>query len=82
VAEPTEGDGQRSGSRGSMERPKIHARISAIVIAIGVVLMIAKIYTDSEPGGIPILLVLLGLGWYFVARLRIRSHHKNPHDAA
>jgi len=65
-----------------MEKLKIHSLISAIVIAIGIVLMIGKIYADSEPGGIPILLVLLGLGWSFITRLRIRSQNKNSHDAA
>ena len=76
MAERAEYNGQLSGSRGSIEKLKIHTLISAIVIAIGVVLMIGKIYADSEPGGIPILLVLLGLGWHFITRLRIRSHYR------
>jgi hypothetical protein len=50
--------------------------LSVVTIAIGFVLMMAKIYADSEPGAIPILLVVLGMGWYFITRVRTQSHHK------
>ena len=59
-----------------MEKLKVQTRLSVLTIAIGLVLMIYKIYADSEPGLIPILLVVLGSGWYFITRARIRSHHK------
>ena len=44
---------------------------AAITIA-GLVLMAIKIRADSEPGGIPILLVLLGGGWLLATRMRSR----------
>ena len=47
---------------------------AAITIAIGAVLMAGKIYADSEPGLIPLVLVACGIGWLIVARVRVRSH--------
>jgi hypothetical protein len=54
----------------------MQSRISIIIIAIGLALMVMKIYADSEPGAIPLLLVVLGVGWYVITRFRTRSHHK------
>ncbi len=50
--------------------------LSALTVVIGLVLMSGKVYADSEPGAIPILLVVLGTGWYFLARARTRSHRR------
>ena len=36
--------------------------LSALTVGIGLVLMSGKIYADSEPGAIPLLLVMLGVG--------------------
>ncbi len=58
------------------EKLKVHRMLSIMIIAIGLVPMIGKIYADSEPGAIPLLLVVLGTGWYFVTRARTRSHHE------
>jgi hypothetical protein len=55
---------------------KVHTLLSVLTIVTGVVLMIFKIYADSEPGAIPLLLIVLGIGWYLVTRARIRSHHR------
>jgi len=52
---------------------KLHTLLSILTIAIGAVVMAAKMYADSEPGAIPILLVILGIGWYFITRARIRT---------
>lgn len=54
----------------------VQKRLAALTIAIGLVLMAYMIYAESEPGLIPLLLVVLGAGWYAVTRTRIRSHHK------
>ncbi|HEU4852076.1 MAG TPA: hypothetical protein VFT37_07975 [Telluria sp.] len=50
--------------------------MSLIAIVIGFALMAFKIYADSEPGAIPLALIVLGLGSYFFARSRIRSSKK------
>jgi len=45
---------------------------SAIVMASGLALMAFKIRADSEPGAIPLALVLLGAGWHVLAWMRGR----------
>lgn len=55
---------------------QVHKILSILTIAIGLVLMLVKIYADSEPGAIPLLLVILGIGWYFITQVRSRSQHK------
>lgn len=52
---------------------RMHATLSLVVLAIGLALMAFKIYADSEPGAIPLALVLLSTGWYFVTRRRMRA---------
>jgi hypothetical protein len=37
---------------------------------IGVLLMIFKIAVDSEPGAIPLLLIVVGVGWYTLKLFR------------
>lgn len=55
---------------------KLHTRLSVVAIVIGVVLMIFMISTESEPGALPLLLILGGTGWYLLMRGRTRSHHR------
>ena len=57
-----------------MKKPTVQTLLSAPTIAIGVVLMAYMIAVESEPGALPLLLVVLGLGWYVIARVRPRSH--------
>ena len=54
----------------------VHAGISIIVTVVGLALMIFKIYEDSEPGLIPLLLVLGGVAWYLITRLRNPAQQK------
>ena len=65
-----------SAIQNTSEKLKRHTPISVITIAIGVVLMIYMIFVEDEPGGIPLLLIVFGIGGYFVMRVRIRSHQK------
>ena len=55
---------------------KVHALLSRGTLVIGLVLMIFMMYTESEPGALPLLLIVLGTGWYLVTRARIRSRHE------
>jgi hypothetical protein len=71
-----ESGGQHGSTRS--EKLKAQAILSALTFALGLALMIYKIYADSEPGLIPLLLVVLGIGWYTVARIRMRSHYEQP----
>ena len=60
----------------TLEKLKVQKILSALTVAIGLALMSGKIYADSEPGAIPLLLVVLGTGWYLVARVRTRSRRR------
>jgi c-di-AMP phosphodiesterase-like protein len=55
---------------------KMHKIISLIIIVIGILLMMMKIFEDSEPGAIPLMLIIVGTGWYLKTRARIRSQQK------
>ncbi|MDP3446292.1 MAG: hypothetical protein Q8T08_25825 [Ignavibacteria bacterium] len=57
---------------------KMHRIISLIIIVIGILLMMMKIFEDSEPGAIPLLLIIVGAGWYLKTRARIRSQQIKP----
>jgi hypothetical protein len=60
----------------TLEKPKVQRILPALPVAVGFVLMAGKIYADSEPGAIPMLLVVLGTGWYLVARVWTRSRRR------
>ena len=49
-----------------MQKLKVHSILSVVTVVIGVVLMLYMITVEGEPGGIPILLVVFGMGWYFI----------------
>ena len=55
---------------------RLHTRLSVLTIVIGVALMIMMIVVEDEPGAIPLLLIVLGTGWFFVTRFLVRSRHK------
>jgi len=44
-----------------------------VLLVVGLLLLIFKIYFDSEPGALPLLLILLALVWYFFVRMRFRT---------
>ena len=53
-----------NGVKDAGKQPTVNTRLSVLITLIGFALMAGKIYADGEPGGIPILLVVLGIGWY------------------
>ena len=44
--------------------------IPLLIVAVGAAQMAFKIVEDSEPGAIPLLLVLIGGAWYLIGRRR------------
>lgn len=62
--------------RGTGGKLRMQARLSALTIAVGVALMIFMIATESEPGALPLLLIVVGTGWRLVTRARIRSRRR------
>ena len=58
----------------AQERPPRdpHATLSALLLAVGLLLMAFMIVTEDEPGALPLGLVLIGAVWHVVARRRRR----------
>ncbi|MEQ9263867.1 MAG: hypothetical protein RLN81_01500 [Balneolaceae bacterium] len=54
-------------------KPGVNRKLPLIIIAVGVVLMILMIIFEDEPGGIPVLLIVFGIGWHVTTWLRSKS---------
>ncbi|MBT3254656.1 MAG: hypothetical protein HN995_12130 [Candidatus Marinimicrobia bacterium] len=54
----------------------LHKLVPGIFVVLGISLMIYMIIFEDEPGGIPILMILFGAGWYLVSRIRSKSNNK------
>jgi hypothetical protein len=57
----------------SGKKLNVQLLLSVLIIVAGAVLMTIKIVADSEPGLIPLVLVVGGIAWFFVARTRTRA---------
>jgi hypothetical protein len=58
----------------SLRKLAMHQRLSLLTLAIGFSLLAYMITVEDEPGAIPLALIVLGSGWYYVARRRgVRS---------
>lgn len=53
-------------------RLKVHRLASATVLAIGLALMTMMILVESEPGLLPLLMVVGGGAWLLATQLRMR----------
>lgn len=56
-----------------LKKLKIHVLLSGLITVVGIVLLVFMVTVESEPGAIPLLLIVIGIGWYFVARYKMRS---------
>ncbi len=54
----------------------VETLISSLILVIGIVLLIYMISVESEPGALPLLLVVVGLGWLVATRIRARARHR------
>ncbi|MFP8488841.1 hypothetical protein ACKGJO_07040 [Gracilimonas sp. Q87] len=52
---------------------KMHTLLSLLTIFIGIALLTFMVIVENEPGAIPLALILVGTGWYFFTRSKIRS---------
>lgn len=52
---------------------KIQFILSSIVIAVGILLLIFMVTVESEPGAIPLALIVTGVSWNFVIRRKSKS---------
>jgi hypothetical protein len=55
---------------------KVHALMSVLTVLLGVALLIYMVTVEDEPGAIPLLLIVVGSGWYLITRERFRSREK------
>jgi hypothetical protein len=60
----------------TMKKLKRHSILSAIIVAIGIVVMVVVGYTLDEPNLISPVLIVFGTGWFIITRVRIRSLRK------
>jgi zinc transporter ZupT len=57
-------------------RAKVHTALATVTIVLGAILLAYMVTVESEPGALPLLLLVVGGVWLFVTRARIRSQHK------
>jgi fatty acid desaturase len=53
-----------------MKRASGHTLMSIVIMIIGFALMVYMIVVESEPGALPLLLVLIGMSWFFITLYR------------
>ncbi|MEM1096723.1 MAG: hypothetical protein AAGJ10_19155 [Bacteroidota bacterium] len=56
-----------------MRKLRIHRVIATVVLVLGLGMMVGMIVFEDEPGGIPVLLVLIGAAWLFRTQRRLRQ---------
>jgi hypothetical protein len=66
------GGGDPRGGRDTMNRLEMHKLNSAVFIVVAVMLQVSVIIMEDEPTALAPLLVLLGVAWHVVTRIRIR----------
>ncbi len=52
---------------------RIHFILSSLLIVIGAILLAFMVTVESEPGAIPLLILLIGIGWSLITNFRMRS---------
>ena len=57
------------------KKSKLHSLLSVLTIVLGIALLVFMIIVENEPGAIPLLLIVIGTGWHFLTRYRLRSNH-------
>jgi cytochrome c-type biogenesis protein CcmH/NrfF len=55
------------------QQATLHTVFPIILLVIGLFLVMFKIYADSEPGALPLFLLLVGTVWLIVTRAK-RKH--------
>ena len=62
--------------QGTNKMPTLHILMPILLAVTGFALVAYMIPVEGELGGIPILLILAGVGWYLIARARVQSNRK------
>jgi hypothetical protein len=59
-----------------MRGSRIHFVLSILLFAIGGVLLSYMIAVEDEPGAVPLIMVLLGMGWFFITLFRSKASYQ------
>lgn len=57
----------------NIKKLTVQKMLSVLLLGVGVILLINMITTEDEPGALPLLLIIIGAGWYFITRTKLRS---------
>lgn len=52
---------------------RVHSVLSTVTIVLGLVLLVYMVTVEDEPGALPLLLIVVGIGWKLVMRYRVRA---------
>lgn len=50
--------------------PRVHSILAALSMAVGVLILLVTVPTEAEPTAVPLVLIVLGIVWYFATRRR------------
>lgn len=56
-----------------LKKLKLHIILPVLITVIGIALMVFMITVEGEPGAIPLMLIAIGIGWYFITKFRMRK---------
>jgi membrane-bound ClpP family serine protease len=57
----------------------VQKMLASILLVLAILLLAFTIYTESEPGALPLLLLLIGSSWYLITRYRLHRLKKTAH---
>lgn len=55
----------------------MHKIISIAITLVGIAMMIVMMVVENEPGAFSLLLIVVGAGWYLVARTQLLLTYKS-----
>lgn len=58
------------------EKLRLHKIISIAITLVGIAMMIVMMVVENEPGALSLLLIVVGAGWYLVARTQLLLSYK------
>lgn len=61
--------------KNNVDKIQMNSLLSVLTMIIGIALLVFMIIVESEPGAIPLLLIITGVGWYVITRYRLGSKH-------
>jgi hypothetical protein len=56
----------KSSASSAPEKFRLQQALSAATITAGIILMVFMMFVESEPGAVPLFLILSGSVWYYI----------------